>query len=152
MGRRILTEVGVILGITIVLALVGLMIVTAGDAAVPGDVLPNAARFLFGGAGIALGLWVILLIVGGIILRFRPVGVRIGVHVLSAVVSVGANTALFALAAGAGGGGWSDLIIAVALSVGAVVLVAAIIGVLVTELAIMRPRRLERSAPARPAD
>jgi len=143
MGKRILTEVGSILGITIVLALVGLSLVTAGDAAAPGDVVPNAARFLFGATGIALGLWTLLLIAGAILLRYRPVGVRIGVHLLTAVIAVGANTGLLTLAAGPADNGWSGLIIAIALGAGAVLLVAAVIGVLVTELLIVRPRRLE---------
>ena len=56
MSRRILAEVGSILGISLVLALVGLSLVTAGDAAAPGDIVPNAARFLFGATGIAIGL------------------------------------------------------------------------------------------------
>ena len=88
MSRRIVLEVGAILGITVVLALVGLSLVTAGDAAAPGDIVPNAARFLFGATGIAIGLWTLLLIAGSVALRHRPVGVRIGVHLLSAVIAV----------------------------------------------------------------
>lgn len=148
MGKRVTIEVASILGITILLALIGLMIVTAGDAADSGQILPNAARFLFGATGIALGLWTILLIIGSIALRHRPVGVRIGVHLLSAVIAIGINTGLLALVAGPADGGWSGLIIAIALAAGAVLLVAAIIAVLVTELLIVRPRRLERSAAA----
>lgn len=150
MGRRIVTEVGSILGLTLVLALVGLSIVTGGDAAAPGDIVPNGARFLFGATGIAIGLWTLLLIAGSIALRHRPVGVRIGVHLLSAAIAVGANTGLLALVAGPAGDGWSDLIIAIALGAGAVLLVAAIVGVLVTELLIVRPRRLERPERGRP--
>lgn len=151
MGRRILTEVGSIVGITIVLALVGLSLVTAADAAAPGDIVPNAARFLFGATGIAIGLWALLLIAGAIALRHRPVGVRIGVHLLSAVIAVSVNTGLLALVAGPADSGWSGLIVAIALSAGAVLLLAAIIGVLVTELLIVRPRRLERPAPGHSA-
>ncbi|GAA1687727.1 hypothetical protein GCM10009792_04390 [Microcella alkalica] len=151
MGRGILTEVGSILGITIVLALVGLSIVTAGDATTPGDIVPNAARFLFGATGIAIGLWMLLLIAGAVVLRHRPVGVRIGVHLLSAVIAVGLNTGLLALVAGPADSGWSGLIIAIALGAGAVLLIAVIIAVLVTELLIVQPRRLERPESGRPA-
>lgn len=144
MGRRITLEVVSILVITVVLALVGLMLVTGGDAASSGDLLGGAARFLFGATGIALALWIVLLIVGAVVLRHRPVGVRIGVHLLTAVVAIAVNTVLLSVVGGAAEGGWSDLVMAIALGAGAVLLAAAVVGVLVTELVIVRPRRVPR--------
>lgn len=65
-------------------------------------------------------------------------------HLLSAVIAVGVNRGLLALVAGPADSGWSGLIIAIALGAGAVLLVAAIIAVLVTELLIVSPRRRSR--------
>ncbi len=64
-----------------------------------------------------------------------------GKRILTEVGSILGITIVLALVAGPADSGWSGLIIAIALGAGAVLLVAAIIAVLVTELLIVSPPR-----------
>lgn len=147
-ARRIATEVVTILAITIVLSLAGLALVTGRDAATADEIVPDAARVLFGALGIGLLLWSLLLVAGAIVLRERGPALRIVVHMLTAALAITLNAVIVALAtgvgtsAGAGASEWGDLVVAIVLGAGLVVLGAAVIAVVMTELVVVRsPRR-----------
>lgn len=150
-ARRVATEVATILVITIVLSLAGLALVTGRDAATADEIVPDAARVLFGALGIGLLLWSLLLVAGAIVLRERGPALRIVVHMLTAALAITLNAAIVALATGAGtsagSGEWGDLVVAIVLGAGLVVLGAAVIAVVVTELVVVRsPRQAMPSA------
>lgn len=147
MVKRVSIEVAAILVLTILIAFVGVMLLT-GLQSLSSEPLPvTALRILFGATGLAIALWTVLLIAGSIVLRRRPVGVRIGVHILSAGVAVIANTAVLALLT-LGSDGWGGLIVAISLGAGFALLVAAAIAVVVVERVVVE-RLSGDEAPAR---
>lgn len=139
---RAFLRVVLTLVITIVLALIGLGIMSliTGNDAVEAFT-DNAPRSLFGMTGIALGLWAVLLIIGAIAHRHRAVGWRIGTHLVSLVVAIFVNLAVFAVLAftALDGGGWGFLILALAAVSGVALFVSGTVAVLLVELAIVRP-------------
>lgn len=132
MVKRVSIEVAAILALTILLAFVGIMllIVLQGLSSEPLPV--TALRVLLGATGLAIAMWTVMLIVGSIVLRRRPVSMRIGVHILTAGVAVVVNTAVLALLT-MGSDGWGGLIVAISLGAGLALLVAAAIAVVVVE-------------------
>ena len=136
--------------ITIALALIGLgiMSLVTGSDAVEAFV-DNAPRSLFGMTGIALGLWALMLIIGAIAHRNRRAGWRIGTNIVSLVVAIVVNLAVFAVLAftSLDGGGWGLLILAIAAASGAVLLATGVVAVLLVELAIVRS-----ATPVAPAE
>ena len=156
MARRIVLEVALILGITVLLAwpVIGSLGFTAPVDPVVVFV-DQPFRVLFGLLGVALGLWTLLLIVGSIVLRRRGRGWRIASHlvslVIALVVNVGVLTAL-ALSSNRGAGdSWGMLVVTIAAAAGGLLLGTGTTAVLLVELVILRPKRvLEPERPLIP--
>ena len=147
MGARITVEVVSILLITVLIAVLGYALVFgAGE----GDVayrLEEALRFLLGPTGIAVGVWAALLVVFAIVLRRRPTWVRVLVHLGSLVVANLVNVGVLIGIASTSLDSWFGLVVVIAATAGLVLFVAAVVGVLVTELLILRALPA-RAAPA----
>lgn len=139
MVKRVFLEVVAILALTILLAFVGIMLLSVLQGLSSESLPVTALRILFGATGLALVIWTVLLIVGSMVLRRRPSGVRIGAHILTALVAVGANSAVLALLT-MGSDGWGGLIVALSLGAGFALLVAAAIAVVVVERLIIGRR------------
>ncbi|WP_297601744.1 hypothetical protein [Microcella sp.] len=149
MARALLRVVATLI-ITIVLALIGLGIMSLISGSDATEAFTDSApRSLFGMTGIALGLWALMLIIGAIAHRHRRAGWRIGTSIVSLVVAIAVNLAVFAVLAftSLDGGGWGLLILAIAAVSGAVLLVTGVVAVLLVELAIVRS-----AAPVAPAE
>lgn len=146
MTRRIVLEIVLIIGITIVLAWLALAAFALTDSTDPiGTLVDQTPRVLFGLLGIALALWTVLVIIGAIVQRRRSVGWRIATHLFSLLVALAVNIGLLAaLSVATGGGdtgGWGMLVVAIAVGAGGVLLVAGTIAVLLVELLILRPKK-----------
>ena len=152
MGARITVEVVSILLLTVLVAVLGYAVVFgAGE----GDVvyrLEEALRFLLGPTGIAVGVWAVLLVVFAIVLRRRPTGVRVLVHLGSLVVANLVNVGVLIGVASTSLDSWFGLVVVIAATAGAVLFGAAVVGVLITELLILRALPVRAApAPAAPA-
>lgn len=156
MARRIVLEVALILGITVLLAwpVIGALgFTTPVDPVVA--FVDQPFRVLFGLLGVALGLWTLLLIVGSIVLRRRGRGWRIASHlvslVIALVVNVGVLTALALSLTGGAGDSWGMLVVTIAAAAGGLLLGTGTTAVLLVELVILRPKRvLEPERPLVP--
>ena len=152
MTRRIVLEVLLVLGITVVLAWLALGAFALADSADPmGTLVDQTPRVLFGLLGVALGLWALLVIIGAIVQRRRRVGWRIATHLLSLVaaliVNIGLLTVISVASGGAQGDGWGILVAAIAVGAGGVLLVAGTVSVLLVELVILRPKKISSPVP-----
>ena len=144
MTRRIVLEIVLIIVITIALAwlvLGGLALIDSADPV--GAFVDRTPRVLFGLLGIALGLWTVLVIIGAIVQRRRPVGWRIATHLVALLVALVVNLGLLTLLSVATGGGqdggWGMLVLAIAVGAAAVLAVPSTVAVLLVELVILRP-------------
>lgn len=145
MARRILFQVVLIVGITIVISWLILGAFALTDSVDPiGTFVDQTFRVIFGLLGLALGLWALLVTLGAIGLRRRMTGWRIASHVLSLVVALVVNVVVLTIVAlvanGGGGDSWGFVVVAIAAAAGTALLVAGVISVLLVELVIMRPR------------
>lgn len=150
MVRRIVLEVVLIVVLTVLLAWTVLAAFALTDSADPvGTLVDQTPRVLFGLLGIALVLWMLLLIIGAIVHRHRATGWRVATHLFSLLVALVVNVGGLALLTASTGGGsaedWGMLVVAIAVASGAVLLAAGVIAVLVVELLI-----LPRAAPVPP--
>jgi hypothetical protein len=151
MARRIVSEVVLILAITIALAWLLLGIVSLFDTPDPLAAFTDGApRLLFGVTAIALVGWTIMLIIGSIANRNRRSGWRILTHLVSLFVALLINVLVFAGLAfvNSNEGGWGLLLAGIAIAVGLAVGVAGTVAVLVVELAILRPKAAPVTADA----
>lgn len=146
MGKRITIEIVSILGISLAAAYAIMLGVVLALGTAPVDAAAEAARFLFGSLVVGIALWTLLVIVLAITLRRRGEGVRIAAHLGAALLAVLLNVALYA-AIVPPGSGMEQLIVGIAAGAGAILLLGAIVGVVVTELVVLRPRG--RTAAAR---
>ena len=145
MKRRIVLEVVLILSITIVAAWSVLAVLPLADSADPiGTLVDQTPRVLFGGLGVALVLWTVLLVIGAIVQRRRAVGWKIATHLVSLIAALVVNIGILAIVSVAAGGGssedWGLIVVIIAVAAGGVLLVAGIVSVLLVELVILRPR------------
>ncbi|MDO8338096.1 MAG: hypothetical protein Q7T15_07560 [Microcella sp.] len=146
MGKRITIEIVSILGISLAAAYAIMLGVVLAFGTALSDAFGEAARFLFGPLVAGIALWTLLVIVLAITLRRRGEGVRIAAHLGAALLAVLLNVALYA-AIVPPGSGMEQLIVGIAAGAGAILLLGAIVGVVVTELVVLRPRG--RTAAAR---
>jgi len=146
MGKRITIEIVSILGISLAAAYAIMLGVVLAFGTALSDAFGEAARFLFGSLVAGIALWTLLVIVLAITLRRRGEGVRIAAHLGAALLAVLLNVALYA-AIVPPGSGMEQLIVGIAAGAGAILLLGTIVGVVVTELVILRPR--SRTAAAR---
>lgn len=145
MSRRVAAiEIVSILVISFGLALLGGTVInTLLNAGEPVSLLAESARLLFGVLPLATLLWMAAVAVIALTMRRRSTGARIGAFLGSLVVAIALNLGIYAVLVPPDGG-MGDLVIGIGIAAGLVLLVAAVVGVLVTELVIVR--RLGRSA------
>lgn len=156
MIRRTLLEVVLVLATTIALSWLIIGSLSLIDSADPlAAFFDQTPRILFGLLGIALGLWVILLIIGSIAHRRRQVSWRIATHIVSLAASLAITiglVALLAMAAGGGADGWGTLVVLIGLGAGGVVLVSGSVAVVAVELFLVRRNRPVPLAAALPPE
>ncbi len=155
MKRRIALEIVLIIVITIVLAWLLLAIFALADSADPmGTLVDQTPRVLFGGLGVAIALWTLLVIIGSIVQRNRRVGWRIATHIISLIaaliVNIGVLTVVAVASGGASGEDWGLIVVIIAVAAGGVLLVAGTVSVLLVELVILRQKKASEPAETAP--
>jgi len=137
MGKRITIEIVSILGISLAAAYAIMLGVVLAFGTALSDAFGEAARFLFGSLVVGIALWAVLVIVLAFALRRRGEGVRIAAYLGAALLAILLNVALY-VAIVPPGSGMEQLIIGIAAGAGAILMLGAIVGVLVTELVVLR--------------
>ena len=88
MALRVVREVLWLVGSTVLaLTLFTLLIYAALARLEPAELLTVVPEFVFGFAGVALAVWVVLVALGAALLRHRGPWPRIGAHALSAFIA-----------------------------------------------------------------
>jgi hypothetical protein len=132
------TVVGILLTLVLMWLIIGgLNSIDSPDLA--GAFLADAPSLMFGAFWIALGLWVILVVIGNGIHRNRPPRARVLHNLLSALGASLANVLVFVVI-GITAGGWAMLLVAIVLMAAVAFLVAAGIAIPLTHLVLFRPR------------
>ena len=143
MTGRVTLEVVAVFAMTLLLGflILGVFALT-GSVDPVGAFLDQVPRVLFGLLGIGLGFWLIMLVIGAIVQRYRGPGWRIGTHLASVVVAMIVNAAVIAVITASVGG--ELLVAAIALAAGMAVIAASVPATLITELLVIRPRKVSR--------
>jgi len=157
MKRRIVLEVVLIVSITVALAWLVLAAFALTDSADPvGTLVDQTPRVLFGGLGVALVLWTVLVIIGAIVQRRRAVGWRIATHLVSLIAALLVNVGVLAVVTVASGGvqgeDWGLVVVIIAVAAGGVMLVSGTVAVLLVDLVILRPKKARDPAVSAPPE
>jgi hypothetical protein len=140
---RVIAESLVALVFTVLLTIVGVALFQASGGGDPGEAIDSAWRLTATGAAIAFTLWAIMLVIGNVATRRRGwaahVVIGFGTALLAAFVNAGV-VILIALVAPSDDS-WIYAIAAIATLVA--FLIAALVGLLLTHLVVVRRRPAE---------